>query len=236
MHRCKTFLPVAALPQWVLSMKAAQLLGLRGPWWYQVCWDMDCLCCWSYGPIRVFFQASCSWWSEGLFGQSFFLASPIRAPRGLSCLGSFSVVWCVRHREGPPWLESYSVVQCQAFDGPGSLLFSCWCWCVGREVLWWWLHPLCVTQQYRLASMAAWLSSTGISHHDLLPHTPLIHLSTVNSSPCPGISPQSLNSSSQLLSLPGDLHPCPGYVWLWQGLSDSHSIQAATDQLFHSQP
>ena len=26
--------------------------------------------------------------------------------------------------------------------------------------------------------------------------------------------------------------PCPGYVWLWQGLSDSHSIQAATDQLF----
>ena len=37
-------------------------------------------------------------------------------------------------------------------------------------MLWWWLHPLCVTQQYGLASMAAWLSSTGISHHRLHAH------------------------------------------------------------------
>ena len=61
--------------------------------------------------------------------------------------------------------------------------------------------PLCVTQQYHLASVAAWLSSTGISHHNLLLHTPSIHLSTVNSSPCPGIAPQSLNSNSQSLCL-----------------------------------
>ena len=62
--------------------------------------------------------------------------------------------------------------------------------------------------------MAAWLSFTGISHHNLLPYISLIHLSTVNSSPHPGIAPQSLNSSSQPLHLPGD--PCPslGYVWL----------------------
>ena len=53
--------------------------------------------------------------------------------------------------------------------------------------------------------MAAWLSSTSISHHSLIPHIPLIRLSTVNSSPRPGIVPQSLNSSSQLLHLPGDL-------------------------------
>ena len=32
--------------------------------------------------------------------------------------------------------------------------------------------PLCVTQQYRLASMAAWISSTGFPT-SLLPHTPL---------------------------------------------------------------
>ena len=38
------------------------------------------------------------------------------------------------------------------------------------ERLWWWLHPLCVTQLYRLASMAARLSSTGISHHSLFSH------------------------------------------------------------------
>ena len=70
-----------------------------------------------------------------------------------------------------------------------------------------------MTQQYHFASMAAWLSSTGISHHDLLPHMSSICLSAVNSSPRSGIAPQSLNSSSQLLHLLGDLRPCPGYVW-----------------------
>ena len=92
-----------------------------------------------------------------------------------------------------------------------------------RERLWCWLHPLRVTQQHRLASMAAWLSSTGIFHHNLLPHTSSVHLSTVKRSPHPGIAPQTLCSNSQLLYLLGDLCPCLGYVWLWQGLSDSHS-------------
>ena len=58
--------------------------------------------------------------------------------------------------------------------------------------------------------MTAWLSSTGISHHNLLPHITLIQLSTVNSSPHPKIAPQSLNSSSQLVHLLGDLHFCLG--------------------------
>ena len=84
--------------------------------------------------------------------------------------------------------------------------------------------PPMLTQQYLLASMAAWLSSTSISHHDLFTHICSIHLSIVNSTPHPGIAEQSLNSSSQLLSLPGDQLSCTGYVWLWQGLSDSHSI------------
>ena len=79
--------------------------------------------------------------------------------------------------------------------------------------LWLWLHPLHMTRQYRLASMAAWLSSTVISHHSLLPHIPLLRLSTIHSSSHPGIAPQSLNFSSQLLHLLGDLRPCPGYVW-----------------------
>ena len=67
-----------------------------------------------------------------------------------------------------------------------------------------------MTQQYRFASMAARLSSTHISSHNLLPHIPSICLSTVNSSPHPGIVPQFLNSSSQTLpssrlaSLPRD--------------------------------
>ena len=50
------FLPVAALPQGQLNVKAVQLLGLWGPWWRQVSRDTDCLCCRSYGPIRVFFE------------------------------------------------------------------------------------------------------------------------------------------------------------------------------------
>ena len=79
--------------------------------------------------------------------------------------------------------------------------------------------------------MSAWLSSTGISHHSLLPHIP----SSISPQQLlPGIAPQSLSSSSQPLRLLGDLHPCPGYVRLRQELSDSHSIQATTDQLFHT--
>ena len=63
--------------------------------------------------------------------------------------------------------------------------------------------------------MVAWLSSTDISHHSLLPHIPSIHLSALNSSPCPGIAPQSLNSSFQLLHLLGALIP----VWGIYGCS-----------------
>jgi len=39
----RLLLPVAALPQWELSVKVVQLLGLQGPWWCQVCRDTDCL-------------------------------------------------------------------------------------------------------------------------------------------------------------------------------------------------
>ena len=56
-----------------------------------------------------------------------------------------------------------------------------------------------MTQQYCLASMAAWLSSTGISHHNLLPHIPSICLSAIILSLHLGKAPQSLNSSTQPL-------------------------------------
>ena len=61
-----------------------------------------------------------------------------------------------------------------------------------------------------LASMAAWLSSTGVSHQNLLPHIPLICLYPVSISLHHGIAPQSLNSSSQPLHLPGYLLPLQG--------------------------
>ena len=46
----------------------------------------------------------------------------------------------------------------------------------------------------------------------------------INSSPYPGIAPQSLNSNTLPLHLPGGQCSCPGYACLRQGLSDSHSI------------
>ena len=70
--------------------------------------------------------------------------------------------------------------------------------------------PPHVTHQYHLSSTAARLSSTSISHHNLLPHIPLICLSMVNSSPHPGIAAQSLNSSSQLLHLQQTCVPVRG--------------------------
>jgi len=79
----RLLLPLAALPQWGLSLKVVQLLGLWGLWWHQVCRDTDCLCCRSYGPIRVFFPASYI---------SLSIAPAIQALRGLPWLGSFSVV------------------------------------------------------------------------------------------------------------------------------------------------
>ena len=62
-------------------------------------------------------------------------------------MGSYSVVQCDRCSVGQP-------LYCSAANTGGWV----------RERLWWWRHPLCMTQQYSLASVAAWLSSTGISH------------------------------------------------------------------------
>ena len=61
---------------------------------------------------QSFFQVSCSWWSEGLFGQSFSRAPPVQTLRRIPCLGSFFVFLHVRHIEGPPRLGSYSVLCC----------------------------------------------------------------------------------------------------------------------------
>ena len=52
--------------------------------------------------LSVLSRASCSWPSEGLFGQSFSTALPVQALRVLPCLGSFSVVQHFKHTEGAP--------------------------------------------------------------------------------------------------------------------------------------
>ena len=119
---------------------------------------------------------------------------------------------------GPPWLGFYSVVQClQVFDGLASLVFSCQMLACGdREATVMAPLPVCDS-----AVSPCFHSCLAFFYrhfcHSLLPHIPSIHLSSVNSSLCPGIAPQSLNSSSKPLCFPGYLCPCWGYVWLWRG-------------------
>lgn len=182
------------------------------------------LSCRSYALSEFFFKPPVAGSQKASLASLSPLLRPFRHLEGSLAWGP-SLLFSVRHIEGPAWLGSFSVDQVrQTFDGPASPLFSCQCWHVGRERLWGWLHPLHVTQQYRLASMADWLSSTGISHHYLLPCNPSVCLSTANSSPCPEIAPQSPISSSHPLPLPGDQRSCPAYVWPRQGLSDSRSM------------
>ena len=147
----------------------------------------------------------------------FSVALPTQAFRGLPWLGSFSVAQH-RHIKGHKWMGSYSGVQCaKELEGPAFLLFSCWYQHVGRETLQGWLHPLPVTQQYCLASVAAWFSSTGISHQSPPSHprgsSPHSQQQTVpwdcSTTPAP-----------QLPAAVSFRGPCPhpGHIQLQQGL------------------
>ena len=129
--------------------------------------------------------------------------------------------------KGAPWVESYSVVQC------GRHLMGQPLYCSTNNAGVWGERETMVMAPplpWDSAVLPCFHGCLAFLHRHFPPqcHIPLIHLSAVNSSPHPGIIPQSLNSSCQLLRLPGNLHPCPGYVWLWQGLSDSHSIYAVS--------
>ena len=145
------------------------------------------------------------------------------AHRGAPRQGSYSVLRCLSHlMEHPGWGPMLSSSVSGSWWASLSIAQLPLLACGDREAMEM-APPPTRDSHYRLASMAAWLSSTGISH-DLLSHIPSIHLSAVNSSPRTGIAPQSLHSSSQSLPLPENPCSCLAYVWLWQGLSDSHSI------------
>ena len=69
--------------------KMVQLPGLQGPWQLKVCKDTRLPPPQELWPYQSFFRVSCSWRSEGLFGQSFSVVLPVQALRGLPCLGMF---------------------------------------------------------------------------------------------------------------------------------------------------
>ena len=62
-------------------MKGVPLLGLRGPGGTKGAgaWTASAA---GVRALSVFFPASCSWRSEGLFGQSFSVALPVQALSG----------------------------------------------------------------------------------------------------------------------------------------------------------
>ena len=153
-------------------MKVAQLLGLRGPWRRQVCGDADRL-------HRSGMSLSGSFFRPLVAGdQTASLASvslQLRPHRHLEgSLAGGLLGRSVDHLlKEAPWLGSYSVVQTKHLKGQPLYCSAFNAGCGEREAMVM-LHPLHVTPQYRLASMAARLSSTGISHHSLLPHIPSV--------------------------------------------------------------
>ena len=91
---------------------------------------------------------------------------------------------------------------------------------MGRERLQWWLHSLCVTQQWRLTSMAFWVSSISIPSCGFPPYHPLrLSPHSQQQSPHHRFALQSPPSSSQPLCAPADTCPSLGYAGLWHGPS-----------------
>ena len=114
--------------------------------------------------------------------------------------------------KGTAWVVVLCSSVCQVFDGPASLLFSRQVLACGkREVM-----VMAPSHTHDSAVSPCFHGCLAFLHRHfpphLFPHVPLVWPSAVNSIPHPGIAPQSLSSSSQLLHLLGDLHPCPGHV------------------------
>ena len=116
MHRCKTFFACGnsalvrvenegGIAAWLVgtlaSVQGHRLTPLQELWPYQRL----------FSSLLLPAGASCSLQSEGLFGL-FLHIFTCSALTGLPCLGSFSVVWHVRHIERSPWMRSYSVDLC----------------------------------------------------------------------------------------------------------------------------
>ena len=116
--------------------------------------------------------------------------------------------------KGAPWMGSCSVVQCL------RCLMGQPLYCSAADAGLWGERSYGEGSSYY-----AWLSSIA-----LLPwlpgFPPQAFLTTVSSFTSSwSVSPQ----STAILTLgslhnPQTQHPCLGYVWLWQGLSDFHSI------------
>ena len=144
--------------------------------------------------------------------------APLGTYRALH-LGSLSVVYLIRDVK----ITLAGVLLCrfahQVLIGPPSLgCFSYLVLCSEREAAEMAVLSVC-NSAVSPCLQVSWLSFISIFHCSVLHQVPSHHLPSVDSRPCPGIVFQSLCSSSKLQHFLGDLNPCLGYVWLWQGLS-----------------
>ena len=111
-----------------------------------------------------------------------------------SWMGSYSVDQCIRHlKEHGEWGSTLILCIRHLKEHPGwcpALYFTMFSICcasltivVTADASMWGERGygdcsthIHVTQWYRLAYVAAWLSSTGVSYHSLFPHTPSPYL------------------------------------------------------------
>ena len=146
-----------------------------------------------------------------------------QAHRGSSLAGVLLCRSAHRALKGALWVGSYSVVQylrClmgQPLCSAAMLAFG------EREAM-----VMASPTTRDSAVLPCFHGCLAVLHRHFPPQSPPSHPLNLSlcsqQQPCPGIGPQSLNSSSPLLRLPADLCPCLGCVWLWQGLSNSHFI------------
>ena len=77
-HRCKNFVSCGSSAPVRVEHESGAAAWLAGTLAAPSVQDMNCLHRRSYGPVRVFSRAFCSWQSEGLFGRSFSLTLPVQ--------------------------------------------------------------------------------------------------------------------------------------------------------------
>ena len=158
----------------------------------------------------------------------------------LRCLGSFSVVRCISHlKKHPGWGPTlYSVVR-------HLMVQPLYCSAANASVWGKRGYSDGSTPTHDSAVLPCFQVCPAFLHSHLPPHSPLsrpfdpsLHSHLPPQSPLSHPLDPSLHSQQQPLSgdcstipklqlqplqLPGGPCPCLGYVWLWQGLSDSHS-------------
>ena len=190
--------------------------------WCQVCRDRTVSAAGVMALSESFFQPLIAYDQKASLASLSPWLHPFRQLEGSLAWGP-SLLFGHQAFKGAPWVGSYSVVQGIKSLMGQPLYFSAADAGMWADRLWWWLHLVRRTQQFHLASVAAWLSSTSISHHSLLPRIPSICLSVVNSSARPGIAPQSLNSAPSCCPFQKTIVPLRGMYGCGKDC-DSHSL------------